>query len=479
MHISSPDLLQTDLGHLVNNESRHDIKILVGKDKVTRYGHSLILAARCPYFDAALRPHWKEFSNGVFVKPNIEPDVFDLILQYLYTGQLTMSVTVVPALIEAAQELQLAQLALDCEATACMAINADTVFSMISIAYQHGLDKLWSSATEFLDIEARTLLQRDDLLTLEQDFFIQLLSRESMVVDELSVWKAIIRYVYRKNGMDYNNCPLLKFPVWPGRMIIRAQSQSEADRQEHGFQDGKSTAASFDDTASIEECLRDTTFEEIHSKDVVVDLSQEQFECLRTSIKPFLLAIRFTSLKLSDFARCMEGTGLIPADLCRRVYRYHALPADYPNSLAAPRCQGSTLMSRALLSELASWVMGAVAAENGYRSSPRQIFFRKLFKASEHGFDSKTFHARCDNQGRTVTVVCTSKDSVVGGYNETDWTSDSTWSHAINNFLFVTNRGSGSIFKYALDTESCAKAARNCPGDGPTFGTGFDLGISE
>jgi len=46
---------------------------------------------------------------------------------------------------------------------------------------------------------------------------------------------------------------------------------------------------------------------------------------------------------------------------------------------------------------------------------------RALYLASEHGFDSRTFHHRCDKKGSTITLVRTKTAHIFGGYASVPW----------------------------------------------------------
>ncbi|RIA78697.1 BTB/POZ protein [Glomus cerebriforme] len=72
-----------------------NVIINVGENKNTKefQAHSVILRARSPYFKSALASEWitKKNSMIMFNKPNITPSVFDLILKYIYTGELDLT----------------------------------------------------------------------------------------------------------------------------------------------------------------------------------------------------------------------------------------------------------------------------------------------------------------------------------------------------------------------------------------------------
>ena len=53
--------------------------------------------------------------------------------------------------------------------------------------------------------------------------------------------------------------------------------------------------------------------------------------------------------------------------------------------------------------------------------SPLQRKWRLLFRASRDGFESETFHSKCDNLGPTVTIV-KSGSYIFGGFTDVSWT---------------------------------------------------------
>ena len=63
-----------------------DVIIKVGEDSDVKelQAHSFVLRARCSYFKRALSNDWEEKDddgNFIFKKPNISPEVFQLILK--------------------------------------------------------------------------------------------------------------------------------------------------------------------------------------------------------------------------------------------------------------------------------------------------------------------------------------------------------------------------------------------------------------
>ncbi|EXX52854.1 hypothetical protein RirG_249350 [Rhizophagus irregularis DAOM 197198w] len=79
---------------LILNNDNYDTIIQVGENEDIKEfrAHSVILRARSPYFEGALSSSWVKKENDmiIFNKPNITPNVFEMILRYIYTGELNL-----------------------------------------------------------------------------------------------------------------------------------------------------------------------------------------------------------------------------------------------------------------------------------------------------------------------------------------------------------------------------------------------------
>ena len=47
--------------------------------------------------------------------------------------------------------------------------------------------------------------------------------------------------------------------------------------------------------------------------------------------------------------------------------------------------------------------------------------FKLLYRASRDGFEAASFHAKCDHQSRTLTIIKTNKGFIFGGYTAIAW----------------------------------------------------------
>ena len=77
--------ISNDYEKLLETENDYDVIIHVGEDENLKeiHAHSLILSIRSQYFYAAFYNDWVEKKDGKFVfrKPNISPQLFQIILR--------------------------------------------------------------------------------------------------------------------------------------------------------------------------------------------------------------------------------------------------------------------------------------------------------------------------------------------------------------------------------------------------------------
>ncbi|KAG0223385.1 hypothetical protein BGW42_005917 [Actinomortierella wolfii] len=460
MLYSNPSALGNDLLKLVGSPTGADVKFIIGnrkeqkqcgrEEQATRHGHSLILSIRCPYFADALSSSWREGTDGVFRKPNVRPEIFDLILQYIYSGQVTLDEKVVPELIQAADELRIKDLVHGCEEYALKNLSNENVFAMTMLASLHGLDRLRAECHDHIAFNFDVLKKGRHILTLDSDSLLEVLAMDQLDVPEIEIWKVVVRWAYFQQGLDWEHCPLLNFPKPPGCVIVTTVPDTEDDDQEGGSQGNAgvsdlaaaaairrvsqlslSTGGSLSKTASeqsprsstsscsstggvkmslsnsnrdrdgcCETCGRtyprgrNPTMEFVlpgpdedgfrHLTNSVfqpnpnhlhVKLTESEHMALRQLIEPLLPSVRFIRIPSTDFLRLIEGTGLLPPDLCAQVYRFHAVPSmmvsNHPS--LKPRMPLSSILTQWGKSLIMQWIYQATQKANSSNGSAMDV----------------------------------------------------------------------------------------------------------
>ncbi|CAB4397415.1 unnamed protein product [Rhizophagus irregularis] len=109
--------LSNDYEKLFETELGYDVIIYAGEEPNVKeiHAHSNILCIRSQYFRTAFSSEWAEKHDGKFIfkKPNISPKLFDIILRFIYCGNIelkNLQGSEVLKLLIAVDELNLQQL---------------------------------------------------------------------------------------------------------------------------------------------------------------------------------------------------------------------------------------------------------------------------------------------------------------------------------------------------------------------------------
>ena len=100
-----------------------------------------------------------------------------------------------------------------------------------------------------------------------------------------------------------------------------------------------------------------------------------------------------------------------------------------------------------------------------------------LYRATRDGFAASSFHQRCDNQGKTLTIIkAANTNYVFGGYASVSWDSSDSFRQDRAAFLFsLVNQTNQPIL---INHEPVTPYSIYCqPSHGPTFGGGHDFHI--
>jgi speckle-type POZ protein len=113
--INSPDELSTQLGELFDKMPSSDVNFNIGGREFP--AHKLILAARSEVFDAMFKHQMKENSTNQIKIEDIDPEVFQELLRFIYTGRVSTATMEAMAvgLFVAADKYLLSGLKNECE----------------------------------------------------------------------------------------------------------------------------------------------------------------------------------------------------------------------------------------------------------------------------------------------------------------------------------------------------------------------------
>jgi len=140
--------LASDLHKLVNNQKYSDICFNVsGK---TFYAHKNILSTRSELFLASISSGMKESQNNVISLNDIEPEVFEYILTFLYTGSVRVMPELAINLLIVSDRFLLRELKEHTEKVLARGLTAENVPMLSEVADKFNANKLKEQCFEFI-----------------------------------------------------------------------------------------------------------------------------------------------------------------------------------------------------------------------------------------------------------------------------------------------------------------------------------------
>jgi hypothetical protein len=105
--------------------------------------------------------------------------------------------------------------------------------------------------------------------------------------------------------------------------------------------------------------------------------------------------------------------------------------------------------------------------------------WKLVYRGSDDGFSSESFHNKCDGYPTTLTLIKSEKSNVFGAFaSDAMWKSKGSWQRASNSFIFsLVNNSMSTPFR--VDCSDASKAIYCHSNWGAAFGFGCDLIIAN
>ncbi|RGB21403.1 BTB/POZ protein, partial [Rhizophagus diaphanus] len=197
-----------DYEKLLETGERSDVIIYVGENEEEFRAHSAILCIRSEYFRAAFSNNWAEKKDGmlIFKKPNIESNLFRIILRFIYCGDVDLTKLQGPEVLKlliAVDELDI-QLLISCIQEYLTINKSDFLYKnpieILEIVYQHEkFTDLWSFCLDKICEEPEKLINSDKFINLKAPLLELLLKRDDFALDEVIIWEGLIKWGLAQN----------------------------------------------------------------------------------------------------------------------------------------------------------------------------------------------------------------------------------------------------------------------------------------
>lgn len=193
--------------------------------------HRALLASSSEYFWALFGETTTERLAGSISLSALTPEGLDVILDFLYSGWLSISPSTLPVVLEAARYLQVETAVSICERFMTDGLSAENCCFYANLAERHALSDVLEASNQKIAMEMGTLLQesRDDLLELNlQSLMVVLDADEIPGVKELELVKLALDWLDENGPL-----PLLKSNLLLSRLRFGLVAASDFSNLSH------------------------------------------------------------------------------------------------------------------------------------------------------------------------------------------------------------------------------------------------------
>ncbi|GES96360.1 carbohydrate-binding module family 13 protein [Rhizophagus clarus] len=422
------------------------------------------------YYDITIEVANKDKSDGTLTRielSNISPEIFQILLRYIYGGRLSFkghNVTDVIKTLVAACELDLQELVNHLQSY--LIKNSTTWLEKnFNLTYRtsFGNDSLLELQNFCNDLTSKKpdkIFESDDFSSIPEDILISLIQNVNLKMNEVQVWKNILKWGINQNpglppdsaSFSADDFSVLKNTLQQCIPYIKFYNLTAKEFLENVFPYRKILPEDLfmdllklfldHDYKPIDRSESEET-KEIKSK------TEEVNEAKATNIK-----IKIEEANEGSSTNTTSSTNTRPNNTKRST--------STTRSTNATRID-SNIITKEHVRLISTWIN---------RSNVNASYeFRLLHRGSRDGFDRKVFHNLCDHQSSTVTVIKVKGSSeILGGYNPIEWKSDSKYATSYDSFIFSFNKNQGVENHILSRVWDCYSAISNDPNRGPSFG---------
>ncbi|XP_045333121.1 actin-binding protein IPP isoform X5 [Leopardus geoffroyi] len=217
-------LILAQINKMRNGEHFCDVQLQVGKE--TFKVHRLVLAASSPYFAALFTGGMKESSKDVVQILGIEAGIFQILLDFIYTGIVNIGVNNVQELIVAADMLQLTEVVNLCCEFLKGQIDPLNCIGIFQFSEQIACHDLLEFTENYIHVHFLEVHSGEEFLALTKDQLIKILrSEELSIEDEYQVFLAAMQWILKDLGKRRKYVvevlEPIRFPLLPPQRLLK------------------------------------------------------------------------------------------------------------------------------------------------------------------------------------------------------------------------------------------------------------------
>ncbi|CAH8458646.1 unnamed protein product [Schistosoma rodhaini] len=184
--------------------------------------HRVVLAASSDYFDAMFSSGMAESAQLEVELKSITPEIMDTLLDYVYTGQVRVSMSNVQDLLPAASLVQMEGVKVACSNFLLTEVDSTNVLGIRRFAELHNCVELEKFTRNFAACNFESVVESEEFVCLTPEELLDLITREDLHIDnEECVYNAVMRWVYHQPIERVANLPSLLRNIRLSVMSVR------------------------------------------------------------------------------------------------------------------------------------------------------------------------------------------------------------------------------------------------------------------
>ncbi|PKC61141.1 hypothetical protein RhiirA1_466969 [Rhizophagus irregularis] len=418
--------LSQNLLEILDDDEYYDITIEVGNDpyvKVFR-AHMVILNYRSPYLRRILSTNKKE-NDGTLVNiklSNILPEIFQIILRYIYGGSLSLDecdTSDIIKILVTANELSLHELISHLQS---FLINnkASWMEQNFTLIYQISFEndaflELQKFCTKLMSKEPEIIFKSPDFTSITERTLISIIQNDNLQIGEVQIWEHMLKWGIAQN---------------PG-----------LSSDPSGYSNDDFVAL----MNTLQQCIPFIKFIKFTSKEFLNKVYPYKMimpERLFENLNRWFLNNNYdpsNKLELQEIKEIsckMNGNDYNPNSNLELEEISHEINNDYNPSIKL-ESQIITIDSKIITAQHAILISKWIDKLKIEDEIKNLYEFKLIFRGSRDGFTPNKFHKICDNQSRTVAIIkVKNSNEILGGYNPIKWESVNSYGTTNDSFIF-------------------------------------------
>ncbi|XP_073478620.1 kelch-like protein 24 [Aquarana catesbeiana] len=180
--------------------------------------HRVVLASVSPYFRAMFTSSMLESEHGEVCLLDVPSSVIQSILHFIYSGEAALGLGSVEELFTVSGRLQITAMQDLCSRFLINQLTNDNCFWIYRLAHSHNHITLQRVAIQYISWNITSLYEKEDILHLEQDELISILSSDQLMVSsELCIYRMALHWwkANKAAGSPFPEelCKVIRFPL--------------------------------------------------------------------------------------------------------------------------------------------------------------------------------------------------------------------------------------------------------------------------